>query len=525
MTNNCLSSVKIIQDDEYIGESLNTINDNFNFLKNSACDLEEKLNTSINIRTFFYYGPNVPSTPGDNSGLSMDSGQQSYPSLQTIETFVNDANQLNLIPISETGDQVYIIYQKTGWYLQTEQHPRSGSGSVQFSRVETYTVTTTRKIGICFAKGTIIQTPSGDTTIENLQVGDLVYSFDPITKNKVSAKVIKTYKDELKNAKDISPLLHIEHENGCLLITADHWVYMGEEDCLFKAAKELTINDFLTLENGKKSKILSIKENNKHKYVYNIKVEKYHNFIANNVLTGDYQTDDYVALTNKTFSNITDNCVATPNGFIDIQNLKIGDVVYGYYPNTFEFNKQTIKSIEIKEQKCIKLVHEHGEIILPEEKLVLYNGGYKAAKDFTLGEYLTILEDTQLYTPFYSIESKILKIENNIKKVSPVFEITGTQNYIYNKVFVHNGKGGGRRRIGGGRTQTETRTRTVTKWVGYTWATTIEDTYNFYAPIFIIYKLTFNGTAYAVDSGFPKFTRAQSGNTINWKNPQLWSTY
>ena len=57
------------------------------------------------------------------------------------------------------------------------------------------------------------------------------------------------------------------------------------------------------------------------------------------------------------------------------------------------------------------------------------------------------------------------------------------------------------------------------------------DVVNYYLPTFITWKLTFNGTAYLVDVGFPKFstalasaTPAQPGNTL-WNQPQRWSTF
>jgi hypothetical protein len=75
--------------------------------------------------------------------------------------------------------------------------------------------------------------------------------------------------------------------------------------------------------------------------------------------------------------------------------------------------------------------------------------------------------------------------------------------------------------------------QTVTYWVtvyytyyaGYSWSTTVNDTYNTYSPIFVIYRLTFNGNNYTMDSGFPKFTRASTNSTLNWNNPATWSIY
>jgi hypothetical protein len=82
------------------------------------------------------------------------------------------------------------------------------------------------------------------------------------------------------------------------------------------------------------------------------------------------------------------------------------------------------------------------------------------------------------------------------------------------------GKGGG-----GTVTTYETRFRTIYQDQGYSWTANISDTYNNYAPIFVIYKLTYNGTQYTVEDSYPKYTYATTGSTINWNNPQSWYTY
>jgi hypothetical protein len=43
--------------------------------------------------------------------------------------------------------------------------------------------------------------------------------------------------------------------------------------------------------------------------------------------------------------------------------------------------------------------------------------------------------------------------------------------------------------------------------------------------VFIIWKLTYNGSLYKTDSGFPKFSQAETLSTPNWNNPLAWSQY
>jgi len=57
------------------------------------------------------------------------------------------------------------------------------------------------------------------------------------------------------------------------------------------------------------------------------------------------------------------------------------------------------------------------------------------------------------------------------------------------------------------------------------WLTTTPDLYNIFSPVFIIWKLTFNGSKFITDIGFPKFSQAETLSTPNWNNPRAWSKY
>jgi hypothetical protein len=138
----CDTTVSLIYETENIGASLTKINDNFSALSTLSCDIETQLNKEINVRTFFYYGPNSAT----DSTSNMQNGIASKPSQITIESFVNDLDKLNMPSMSFTGDVAYVVYQKTGWQTQTVTTLRSGSGTVPYS--VTVSVPVQRKIGI-----------------------------------------------------------------------------------------------------------------------------------------------------------------------------------------------------------------------------------------------------------------------------------------------------------------------------------------------------------------------------------------
>jgi hypothetical protein len=122
----CPKYTQFIRDNEKIGNSLIKINNNFINLKNILCELYERVANTVAVRTFFYYGPNSSSDISSN----MQDGAPSRPSNNTIKNFVNNADQLNVLAYSKTNDQVYVIYQKTGYQLKEITRTTTGTVNV-----------------------------------------------------------------------------------------------------------------------------------------------------------------------------------------------------------------------------------------------------------------------------------------------------------------------------------------------------------------------------------------------------------
>lgn len=105
------TNIDIIYDNECLGDSLSKINNNFLNLETSLSALRARTDNKVEVRTFFYYGPNAQSDP--RSGMA--DNQTSRPSDMTIMAFVNSPAALNLPTISKLNDVAYVIYQKTGF--------------------------------------------------------------------------------------------------------------------------------------------------------------------------------------------------------------------------------------------------------------------------------------------------------------------------------------------------------------------------------------------------------------------------
>jgi hypothetical protein len=110
--------VDLIEDNECLNDSLFYINNNFLNLQQALKDLNTRFDERIEVRTFFYYGPNASSAP--ESGMA--DNQTTRPSDITIQAFVNSPSQLNLPAISKPGDIAYVIYQKTGYLNNLRQN-------------------------------------------------------------------------------------------------------------------------------------------------------------------------------------------------------------------------------------------------------------------------------------------------------------------------------------------------------------------------------------------------------------------
>jgi hypothetical protein len=109
----CDNIIQTIESTECLTDSLAKINSNFTNLESTHCSLRQRLQKNVQVRTFFYYGPN--STIEANSGMADE--QTAKPSPEVITAFVNSPSQLNLPVISNLNDIAYVIYQKTGFQV------------------------------------------------------------------------------------------------------------------------------------------------------------------------------------------------------------------------------------------------------------------------------------------------------------------------------------------------------------------------------------------------------------------------
>ncbi len=126
--------------------------------------------------------------------------------------------------------------------------------------------------GGCFVAGTKILMGDGSTkNIEDVKVGDVI-----LTKaGRGDSQLVKARVADVHQARE-SDLIIL---NGSLQLTGNHILSVNNT---WKPAQEVTIGDELILSNGKKQTVTSIEYQRGEQDVYNLEIEKYHTFFANN---------------------------------------------------------------------------------------------------------------------------------------------------------------------------------------------------------------------------------------------------
>ncbi len=121
----------------------------------------------------------------------------------------------------------------------------------------------------CFSAGTRVMTESGYKSIEEIKVGDLVYTFNEETKEIEVKPVTNTFKFERDH------IYKIYFEDVLIEATEDHPFYV---DGKWVKVSDLEVGDLLTLSNGKTLPITQILYLDEIHEVFNIEVEDNHTY-------------------------------------------------------------------------------------------------------------------------------------------------------------------------------------------------------------------------------------------------------
>ena len=131
-----------------------------------------------------------------------------------------------------------------------------------------------KKLGLpdpcgCFTAGTLVYTEKGYKNIEEVQVGDIVWTFNEQTGNQELKKVINTY------TKVRDHIYKIHFGDNIIEATEDHPFFIGGH---WLKVKNLKVGDLLTLYDGSKLPISDIEFIKGEYEVFNFEVEDDHTY-------------------------------------------------------------------------------------------------------------------------------------------------------------------------------------------------------------------------------------------------------
>jgi len=275
--------------------------------------------------------------------------------------------------------------------------------------------------GGCFEKGTLISTSKGLRSIENLKIGDHVYSR---SKNHRQLATIVSTTQIIPNQYMVIKIP--KHE---LHVTKEHLI--ATKLGVYRKATSLTTNDrIMTWQNDQwqSVKIIKISHIKSRIPAYNLLVDSGSTYIANNILVH-----------NKGCFLPSTPILRSDGTSIAISAIKIGDQVKAYEPNE-KIISSTVRHI-LKHQVKSYYILTTDKIILhvtAEHPFYVGHDTFKTVETLRIGDVIYGYDGKQL------TKQSIINIKK-IKKLTTVYNLQTDEPHTYfaSGIAVHNKGGGG----------------------------------------------------------------------------------
>lgn len=153
---------------------------------------------------------------------------------------------------------------------------------------------------LCFVKGTLVYTSDGLKPIEDIEIGDKVWSYDEIKKQNELKKVLSLSRNTTKQ------LLELSINNSKIICTPEHPFYIKGN---WVHAKDLKIGNLVVNDKGHLIKVDDIKIIDNIENVYNLEIDGNHNYFV---------SEHKILVHN-------DGCgfMATKNGFVNKEVIEV----------------------------------------------------------------------------------------------------------------------------------------------------------------------------------------------------------
>ena len=286
--------------------------------------------------------------------------------------------------------------------------------------------------GGCFIAGTLVTTEQGFEKIENIQPGDIVLSYNEITKQNEYSKVLDTMIHRIW-----TDLYSLYIENEVIKVTEIHRFYiLRDGQVQWIPASEIQILDLVLFADGTWHQIDHIEKKRCFRKVYNFEVSNNHNYYVSKAQVLVHNKGCFVAHT----------LISTNQGFKKIEDIQIGDIVLSYdeqqqqnvYSEVAEtmihFVQEPIYSLYIANE-VLKVTGIHRFFIKRDTSIT-----WRHAEDLQEGDLVLFADGTWHQIFKITKQFRFRKVYN--------FEVSNTHNYYVgqNQILAHNKRRGGGRR-------------------------------------------------------------------------------
>ena len=270
------------------------------------------------------------------------------------------------------------------------------------------------KLTWCFVEGTKVLTPNGLVKIEDIQVGDSVISMN-----------LETFETEISMVKE--KFVSQVNNKTCTIIIDGHSIESTQGHQYFAkkkgwiSASKLVKGDILIDEHGNDVVIENVvnQESEGLITVYNMEIEKNHNYFV-----GDSQ----VLVHNEFSCFVAGTKVFTPNGYKNIEDIQIGDIVYSMNLATMEVEEKAVEKLKITEN-AIRLTY----LISTEESCIestvdhrfyVKDRGWIDACELEVGDIL--MDDNGSENEVTDVQTKVYEEPITVYN----FEVEDNRNYF-----------------------------------------------------------------------------------------------
>ena len=273
---------------------------------------------------------------------------------------------------------------------------------------------------MCFIAGTNVVTPSGLVHIDDLKIGYIVYTRNQETNEIELKEVLKTFESDYK-----LDTLKIYTKTSSVEATLNHKFFEKRKGWI--KAEELKIGDILINNSNEELEINKIERiaSKGTQKVYNLEVADNHNYFVG---------FDCVLVHNCCIEGKSLVQIDLAGNTKTIENIKQGDIVVTYNPETKENELGVVRRITIKNnvKDIVTITFKDGSQMIQNMYHEIYtNEGWKSLTEYTGDSVLEINDNVKTLEGWKEVESIDIDLNHEPVNLYSLF-IEGNNNFYAN---------------------------------------------------------------------------------------------